>query len=206
MRRDRRSSDESSVYILLTDTGTLFTRLIRCFTGAAYNHASLALDEELNELYSFGRKRPNAPWLAGFVREDVYEGTFRHFSDTQCVLLRLGVSAEQRNNVMAVIDEFQRKADDCRYNLLGLLAVPLGLEWKRDNAYFCSQFAAEALRLSGIRLWDRPSSLIAPNDFLEHPGFEVVYEGALYHYPLLDRSRLYQPNQYQTRSAAWKVN
>lgn len=31
------------IYILLTDTGTLFTRLIKLYTKKPYNHASISL-------------------------------------------------------------------------------------------------------------------------------------------------------------------
>lgn len=72
-------SDNKNIYVLLTDTGTMFTKLIKRITAAPYNHASLALDENLNEVFSFGRKCANNPWVGGFVEEDVYEGTFRHF-------------------------------------------------------------------------------------------------------------------------------
>ena len=45
------------VYILLTDTGTLFTKSIKTYTKAPYNHASISFDVGLEELYSFGRKK-----------------------------------------------------------------------------------------------------------------------------------------------------
>ena len=51
-----------NVYILLTDTGSLFTRLIKRFTNSPYNHVSIAFDKSLNTLYSFGRKHPYNPF------------------------------------------------------------------------------------------------------------------------------------------------
>ena len=54
-------TDERSIYILLTNTGTLFTRVIQTYTRAPYNHASISFDRELTELYSFGRKHPSNP-------------------------------------------------------------------------------------------------------------------------------------------------
>ena len=39
---------EKKIYILLTDTGTLFTRLIKIFTKKPYNHASISFDAELS--------------------------------------------------------------------------------------------------------------------------------------------------------------
>ncbi|MDF2723630.1 MAG: hypothetical protein K0Q59_3305 [Paenibacillus sp.] len=181
--------ESGSVYVLLTDTGTLFTTLIKSFTAAPYNHASLALDANLNELFSFGRKYPKQPWSAGFVKEDVYEGTFRQFPGTRCALLRLQVSQQQRDDAIRIVQTFQREGQAYRYNLLGLFGVLVNVDIGPKNAYFCSQFVSETLRRSGLPLWDRPSALVTPNDFLRHPAFETVYEGLLYDYPLLERDR-----------------
>ncbi|WP_025688623.1 C40 family peptidase [Paenibacillus zanthoxyli] len=184
------NDSESSIYVLLTDTGTWFTTLIKSFTAAPYNHASLALDAELNDVFSFGRKCPRKPWAGGFVEEDIYEGTFRQFPGTHCVLLRLRISKQQRDAAIRTVRSFQKEKHVYRYNLIGLLGVLMNLDIKTKNAYFCSQFVSEALRKSGLSLWDRPSTLVTPNDFLHHPAFDIVYEGLLYDYPLLNRDRL----------------
>ncbi|THF73614.1 C40 family peptidase [Cohnella fermenti] len=184
------SRSDKPIYVLLTHTGTLFTTLIRGVTSAPYNHASLAMDAELSRLYSFGRKRPRNPLSAGFVEEDVYEGTFSRYPNTRCALLRLRVTDEQRAEAWGTIRAFQQNRDDYRYNLIGLLGVLMNRDLCRKNAYFCSQFVAEALRRSGIPLWDRSSALVTPDDFLRHGSFELVYEGNLYDYPLLDVKRI----------------
>lgn len=179
-----------SIYILLTDTGTLFTRLIKGFTSAPYNHASIVLDEELQDVFSFGRKKANNPLVAGFVREDVYDGTFRHFPGTRCALLRLAVTAEQKAELIRIIRNFEKDKHLYRYNLIGLIGVLFELDLHPVHSYFCSQFVAETMRLSGIQMWDRPSSLVTPNDILKQPQFQIVYEGPLYEYPLLNRQKL----------------
>lgn len=182
-----------SVYILLTDTGTLFTRMIKQFTSAPYNHASLALDDELKYMYSFGRKQAKNPWTAGFVQEDVYEGTFRYFPNTRCVLLRLRVTRKQRDAIAQFIRTVQQDRHAYRYNLIGLLGVLFKVRLQRKKAYFCSQFVAEALASAGISLKGLMPILATPDDFLRHPAFELVYEGSLYEYPMLDKSRLPYP-------------
>jgi hypothetical protein len=183
-------SNNQNIYVLLTDTGTMFTKLIKRITAAPYNHASLALDENLNEVFSFGRKCANNPWVGGFVEEDVYEGTFRHFPGTRCALLRLQITREQFEAARRVIQNYKDEEDAYGYNLIGMFGVLMRLDITRERSYFCSQFVAEAMKQSRIHLWDRPSSAVTPNDFFQHPAFEVVYEGMLYDYPLLDQSRL----------------
>lgn len=191
--------EDNTIYVLLTDTGTWFTRMVKCFTFAPYNHASIALDIGLNELYSFGRKRAKNPWIAGFVEEDVYEGTYRHFPHTRCAILRLTVSQQQKLEVIRIIRCFQQEKHRYRYNLLGVLLVLFKLNIKFDKSYFCSQFVAETLGNVGLHLSGRPPTLVSPNDFFVSPVFEIVYEGMLYDYPLLDQSRLAgQPNMAQS--------
>ncbi|WP_234032777.1 hypothetical protein [Paenibacillus faecalis] len=176
---------QNNIYVLLTDTGTRFTRLIKRYTLAPYNHASLALDNGLKEVYSFGRKCATNPWFAGFVQEDVYEGVYRHFPATRCVVLRLNVSGKQRAELKQLLQHYKRNKECYKYNLLGLLFLTMKISFAPQNAYFCSQFVAEVLRRIDVNLWDKPSALVTPNDFLIHPMFEIIYEGLLYDYPLL---------------------
>lgn len=49
-------TSKKDVYIVLTGTGTAFSGFIKWFTKADLNHASIAFDSELREVYSFGRK------------------------------------------------------------------------------------------------------------------------------------------------------
>ena len=55
-----------TIYILLTRSGTLLSKLVYAATGASYTHASMAFDAELGCLYSSTRKNgytcsPQAP-------------------------------------------------------------------------------------------------------------------------------------------------
>lgn len=184
-----------SVYILLTDSGTLLTKTIKQYTAAPYNHVSLSLDMELNELYSFGRKAPRNPLFGGFVKEDVYKGTFRYFPNTRCVVFRLRVTESQWDQIKQIIRSFQEQQDIYSYNLVGLFGVVMNVPVESRHAFFCTQFVAEVLRRSGIKLWEKSSALVKPNDFLEHLAFETIYEGHLYEYPQLqvEKLLLFQP-------------
>lgn len=179
-----------TVYVLLTDTGTLFTNLIKWFTNAPYNHVSIVFDEELNEIYSFGRKYPRNPLIAGFIREDVYIGTYSYFSNTICQLLKIEISREEYIHIKKMIQSFTNNKDIYSYNLLGLVGVAIHHPINQRNKYFCSQFVSEVFENSGLDLWDLPSALVTPNEFLMHPRFESVYEGRLYDYPLLNKDFL----------------
>ncbi|WP_407268555.1 hypothetical protein [Radiobacillus sp. PE A8.2] len=170
------------VYILLTDTGTLFTSLIKKYTKAPYNHASISFDRELNELYSFGRKKPKNPLNGGFVKEDIWTGTYSKYPETTCVIYELDVSERDVEKMKRVLNVFIRNGDKYLYNILGVLGVSVKEPIEFSNSYFCSQFVAEVLNRSGIKLWDKLPALITPEDFRNNERMKLIYEGRLMEY------------------------
>ncbi|WP_077622941.1 hypothetical protein [Sediminibacillus massiliensis] len=170
------------VYIMLSDTGTLFTNLIKKYTKAPYNHASLSFDPELKEMYSFGRKNPNNPFNGGFVREDIFAGTYSKYQDTTCVIYKLEVTERDIKKLKRVLDVFIKNGDKFLYNLLGILGVTLNEPVEFSNSYFCSQFVAEVLSRSGIKLWDKLPALVTPEDFRKNDRLQLIYEGKLFEF------------------------
>ena len=86
---------EQHVYIVISQTGTLLSRIIKLVTKAEYNHASISLAPDLDVMYSFGRKHPYNPFWGGFVKESPRWGTFKRFSQTRIMVLELAVTEEQ---------------------------------------------------------------------------------------------------------------
>ncbi|MFD1739191.1 hypothetical protein ACFSCX_22160 [Bacillus salitolerans] len=178
----------SSVYILLTDTGTLFTRSIKQYTKAPYNHASISFDKELSELYSFGRKKPNNPLSGGFVKEDILHGTYSRYPNTTCVIYKLEVTEREVEKMRRVLEVFIKNKSKFLYNLLGVIGVSLKEPIEFSNSYFCSQFVSEIFHRSGIKLWDKLPALVTPDDFRTCERLQLVFEGRLFDYgPVKDK-------------------
>ena len=68
---------DHTVYILLTRSGTWFSRLIHLATRDDYTHASIGLDGPQGPFYSFGRKYEYFALPAGLVEEQVTPGAER---------------------------------------------------------------------------------------------------------------------------------
>lgn len=173
---------DRSVYILLTNTGTLFTKLIKGYTRAPYNHASISFNKELSELYSFGRKNPNNPLNGGFVKEDIKTGTFSKYPNTTCVIYELQASEREIEKMKRVLQTFIRKDKKYFYNILGVLGIALNEPVEFSNSYFCSQFVAEILQRSGLKLWNKLPALVTPEDFRQSERLQLIYEGKLSEY------------------------
>ncbi|RCW64234.1 hypothetical protein [Saliterribacillus persicus] len=170
------------VYIMLSDTGTLFTTIIKRYTKAPYNHASLSFDPELKEMYSFGRKKPNNPLHGGFVKEDIMTGTYSKYKDTSCVIYQLAVTERDLVKMHRILEFFIKNNNRFLYNILGVVGLSVNEPIEFSNSYFCSQFVAEILSRSGIKLWDKIPALVTPEDFQKHPSLELIYEGKLFEF------------------------
>ncbi|WP_058308099.1 hypothetical protein [Gracilibacillus massiliensis] len=170
------------VYIMLSDTGTLFTNVIKTYTKAPYNHASLSFDSELKEMYSFGRKNPKNPLNGGFVKEDILTGTYSRYPNTSCVIYRLQVTQREKEKMKRILEVFIKNNHKFLYNILGVIGVSLREPIEFSNSYFCSQFVADILYRSGIHLWDKLPAMVTPEDFRNSPSLELIYEGKLYDY------------------------
>lgn len=164
------------IYIVLSDTGSMFTRAIRLYTRQTYNHTSLSLGDSFEKMYSFGRRKPTNPFIGGFINEHethIYE----YFEDTSCVVMKLDVSDDAYQRIEAKISQFDQDKELLRYNLFGFVGFLVHLPIKRRNAYFCSQFVHEILKESGVEIFEKPSELALPSDFLNWARMEKVYQG-----------------------------
>lgn len=185
------------VYIMLSDTGTMFTKTIKQYTKAPYNHASISFDTELNELYSFGRKKPHNPIYGGFVREDVLNGTYKHFPKTTCAIYQLPVDERTIEKMRRIINRFEKNKEKYSYNLMGLFGIALKEPIEPGASYFCSQFVADILKRSGIKLWSKIPSLVEPEDFRKSDKLSLIYEGKLNEYPpVIKRKQTFQPEWF----------
>ncbi len=173
---------EYSVYLLLSHSGSMFSRAINFFTDHPYTHVSIALDEDLDQVYSFGRLNPYNPFFAGFVREDIHQGTFSRFPNTTCSLYELKVTGKQYRSIKKEIDRFRAEGHKYTYSFLGIITASFEYPLSRRYKYFCSQFVSEVFLKSGIDLSGKHPGLTSPMDIMEYQKLELVYSGYLRNY------------------------
>lgn len=170
---------EKKVYIIFTDTGTLFTKLIKLYTKQPLNHVSISFDKQLTNIFSFGRKKPYNPFIGGFVRERIAEGLFKK---ARCEIYSYSLSEVEYEQMQTKVRQIEAKKDLYKYNFLGLIAIMLRYNLKRKNAFFCSQFVATILNEKKGML-DKSPSQCTPQDLLAVNKLELVFKGNLVLYP-----------------------
>lgn len=174
------------IYIVLTETKTLLSRVIQLYTQHEFNHVSIAFDTELQEMFSFGRKRENNPFIGGFVHEDP---TTQLLSESNCAIYTCPVTDEQVMKLKKILHHYQVNKNEYKYNFIGLFGVACRLKVKRKNAFFCSQFIATLFEKVGLSLDGRCSYFMKPSDFTELPYLECIYTGRIKNYTCLYETR-----------------
>ena len=166
---------ERTIYILLTRSGTWFSRLIHFATRDDYTHASIGLDGPAGPFYSFARKHEHFALPAGLVEERV---TVSRQADP-CCLYELRVSEETYAQLRRRLSGMYRQREEYHYNLLGALSCGLNLPLARRRHYFCSQFVADLLAQCGAVALPKPPALLRPADFCSLRGLRPVHRGVL---------------------------
>ena len=169
------------IYIVLTHTGTLFSNLIKLYTKNDYSHVSLAFDEDLNEMYSFGRIYTYNAFVGGFVREYLDSGTFKRFKNTTTSVYELEVSDIQYKEIKNKVVMMYEKRREYKFNFIGVFFVMFHKKIKRKNALYCAEFVKYALASGDVDMKYLPD-VIKPEDFKKVKDVKLIYKGKLKDY------------------------
>ena len=175
-----------TIYIVLTDTGTVLSKMIGMYTRKDFNHASISFDEQLTEVYSFGRKYQSNPFIAGFVKENFAEGIFR---EAKCSIFSWKVTDGEFERIRSKIRQIEYNKKQYRFNFIGLFGVAVNKGIDRERAFFCSQFVATVLNEGDLPIFTVSPSLVQPHHFSKVACFQDVYEGDLQTYLDMARGR-----------------
>ena len=168
------------IYIILTHTGTVLSKIIKKWTKDEFSHVSIALDEELEQMYSFGRTNPYNPLWGGFVHEGIKIGTFKRFKNTEALVYYIDVTHEQYMKVRNEINRISEHKDEYSFNIIGLLAVGFHKQIHLKHSFYCAEFVKHILKVGNIQ--NNLPEIVRPEDFKDLEGYTVLYKGKLRKY------------------------
>lgn len=168
------------IYIILSFSGTMPSRVIKLFTKYEYSHVSIALKKDIQIMYSFGRKKVNNPFKGGFIEEPKNGKFYKKFNKTKCTILEISITNKQYKNLIKLLKQYKEQVDIYKYDILGLILRGFNLKLNRKNHSVCTEFVASLLKESGIYTFKE--KIIKPEYFMELPNKEIIYDGYLLNY------------------------
>ncbi len=177
---------ERTIFIVLTMSGTKFSRFLRLMARQKmeFIHVSLSLEENLDTLYSFGRKKLNMPWIAGYVEENPQKGVFKKYNP-MCEVLSLRISEDKYQKLVELISYVKNHSKEYKYNYLGLIYTYFKIPHRLHKRFTCTEFIAWLLDSIDISPnIDKDVSLIVSNDYYFIPEIQSVYKGRMHSFEL----------------------
>ena len=178
------------IYIILTHTGTALSTIIKYYTKDEFSHISISLDENLEEMYSFGRLNPYNPFWGGFVHESIKNGTFKRFKNTRTEIYSLNIENEQYERLIKNIKYFNKNKNKYSFNILGLACVSVKKKIKRKNNFYCAEFVKHVLKSAGVISVAGLPKIIKPEDFKNIDELNLEYKGLLKKYSKRNNPKL----------------
>lgn len=132
------------IYIVFSSTPYFIGKAIRCITGAAYNHTSIALDPELKKMYGFARRYYRTPLYGGFTHETLSRFHINSKSSHICICA-VPVTPEQYADLESLLAQMHRNKDRYLYNHFSAIMTPLRKPIPAKDAYTCVEFCVNIL-------------------------------------------------------------
>lgn len=175
LKLSKRASSDNSIYVLLTDTGTGFSKVSKAITGDPYNHVSLALDSELEYVYTYALVTTDNGRRGGLKRESIDMLKGARYS-----LYEMSITKDMYRKLIARINDMEDNISQTGYNHWGLINTLLGKEIFASAAevMICSQFLASIMADVGVEFFKgRGHSTIKPYDFVRSKLLKHVRRG-----------------------------
>lgn len=169
-----------TIYILLTKSETILSKIVHFVTADTYTHASIAFDENLQTLYSSSRKNGRTLFPAGPCTESLDSGYYKRHSQIPCAVYELQVSDEAYENAKQEVAQIIENAEYYHFNIIGLLLCQLSIPYHRKQYFFCSQFVSEILDRSNAITLPKDTSLMKPSDYMCLPELLCRFSGYLH--------------------------
>lgn len=175
--------EEKYIYLVLTRTGTVISKIIGTVTGKTFTHASIASDIMLTYMYSFCRDNKDIPLPANFNREYIDDGVFGDCKSIPGEVYRIPVTCEQYDRYNDVIRHFTLNRESYTYDIGALFLMALHIPHRLRNKFVCSVWVGFVLGKSGVEhdIKMHPS-LIEPENFRSLRNAELIYKGDMKKY------------------------
>ena len=178
MRKMYKDNELYPVYIVLTYTNSLFSKIIRKVKSSKFTHAGLTLDSDLSKILTF---KFDIGANNGFTVENL-DKYISIYKDTLISVMAVFVDKATKKALDKSIQYYIESKEKTKYNFGNLIDILRNKAKDNDPenlSMVCSQFVDTLLKLSGIDITDKSSNLVIPQDFqnISNPKIFKLYEG-----------------------------
>ncbi|HEY5583745.1 MAG TPA: hypothetical protein VIK78_04540 [Ruminiclostridium sp.] len=170
-----------NLYVILSATPTIMGKIVRIITRSAFNHSSISLSENWDEMYSFARHRACNPLVGGFVKEFPQRLSLGKDRNVYIKVYKIPIDENQFNEIKLFIYNI-RDDDENIYDTMAALGIFLRCKFDTYKAYTCSDFVAKSLLMGNVILENQTSKDIIPDEIEKLLDKYTFFTGSLCNY------------------------
>ena len=167
------------IYIVLSQSYTILSRVIKKITKDKYSHISISFDEECTNMYTMGRTYSRWPFSGKFKRESIYKGVYKLNKKSEMLIYELEVSDKQYRNIIKLLNNYGSESKG--YNFIGLIFALFNKKLDRKK-YYCSEFIYKIFSDKSVKLFPKTKNVVKPMDFCNIKNLNKIYEGKVIDY------------------------
>ena len=167
------------LYIVLSQSYTVLSKIIKYVTKDKYSHVSLSFDKECDNMYSMGRTYARWPFSGKFKKESIYKGLYAINKKAEILIYERNINKKQYNNINKLLDEYGNKSKG--YNFIGLILALFNKKIDRKK-YYCSELIYKILSDDSVKIFPKSKNVIKPMDFEKIKNLKKIYEGRVIDY------------------------
>ena len=100
-----------SIYILLTKSTTICSKVVYMATRSEFTHAAISLNGNFDELYTFSRKYKRIILPAGFVTESIFDGIMGDSDNMDCAVYEVRTSKSCYRKLERILSHMENNKD-----------------------------------------------------------------------------------------------
>lgn len=166
------------IFLVLSFTGSPFSKIVTKFTKTKYGHAGMSLDSSLQKIYTYAIDRGKN--ING-IRIENLDDYKTYIGDATIKILCIFVTPDTKKHIVEILNFLEENSNKTKYSIRNIFKI---VTHKSDDkltlSMVCSQFVDTVLKLCKIDLTGKSSNLVIPSDFektLDTVNIFTLYEG-----------------------------
>lgn len=157
------------IHLVYSNSKLPLSPIIRWRTGSEFSHVGIILEQDADDIDGLSIVSHSALSCKG-VRFTTLKTFLSHATNYRITQLEQEVTQEQFDMLLYLCQKYE----GLPYDTKGAVGLGVGEDWQEDDAFWCSEWVAFALKNIGMILkYLDDVHRIAPNHNLEWPQFAI---------------------------------
>lgn len=151
----KKKNQNNYIYVVLVKALTGLGKFARLTSKYDYTHIAVCLDENLDEFYTFSRRKHYSPFDCGYMVETLDCYAFGKNKDVKLKIFKVPLLKENKEKIKKYINKVSSDSNYI-FNFYSMITMSFFHGFKIYKAHNCMSFVSKIIELSGAANMSKP--------------------------------------------------